>query len=112
MRRNIVFVTILALLTGCWVYLSPTSYRCRDIDALYKYRKQPPDGKRGMTKEEVRDAYKKSGSDLVLNDKEPDVFYFSSGACPIWRYRFENNRLVARGYLVMEAGIWSYVETN
>jgi len=65
-----------------------------------------------MTKDEVRDDYKISGSFLVLDDNESDVFYFSYGECPIWRYRFEKNRLVAFGYLVMEVGMWYYIETD
>jgi hypothetical protein len=112
MHRNIASVPILVLLAGCWVYLSPTTYRCTDVDALRKYWEQPPGGTPGMTKGEVRDTYKQSDSDLALNDKESDVFYFSFWKCPVWRYRFEKNRLVARGYLVEEGGFWNYVETD
>jgi hypothetical protein len=112
MRLNIVAVLILLLLTGCWVYLFPTSYHCIDVDTLRKYWRHPPGGTIGMTKGEVRDAYRQSGSNLTLNDEEPDVFYFSFGKCPVWRYRFDKDRLVARGYLVEEGGFWSYVETD
>ena len=112
MRRHILLILVFTLLPGCWVYLSPTTYRCSDIDALYKYRRLPPGGHPGMTKEELRASYGKSGSDLTLNDDESNAIYFSAGECPIWRYRFENNHLIARGYLVMEGGVWGYVDTD
>ena len=110
MRRHTILVPICVSLAGCWVYLSPTTYRCSDIAALYEYRKYPPGGWLAKTKDEVLSAYKRFGSDLVLNDKDPNVWYFSYGQCPIWRYRFEKDHLVARGYLVMEMGTWNYID--
>lgn len=49
---------------------------------------------------------------LVLDDKEPDVVYFWAGTCPVFRYRFKNNHLIAVGTVRAEAGVWHYGETD
>jgi len=110
--RIFILITFASVLSGCFVLISPNTCRCRDMDALYKYRQLPPGGKVGMTREEVREDYRKSGSVLILNDEKPDVFYFLHGKCPIWKYVFKNNRLASRGYLVMEMGFWDYIEAG
>ena len=98
-------------MNGCYVYLSPTTYRCMDIDALRHYHERYI-GNPGMAYEQFRRAYEHSQISLTYDDTEEAVVYLKHGACPIWRYRFDKGRLVARGYLVQEMGFWGYVETN
>ncbi|MBW1902559.1 MAG: hypothetical protein JRJ20_13130, partial [Deltaproteobacteria bacterium] len=110
MRIILMLIASLAL-SGCWVYLSPTTYRCfDDLDALYEYREKSPGGTPGATKEQVRQEYLKSGSPLIMKDDNTETIYFLYDQCPIWRYRFKNDHLIAKGYLVQEMGTWSYVE--
>lgn len=98
-------------MNGCYVYLSPTTYRCKDIDTMYDYSQQYI-GNPGMVYEQFRQAYEHSQMSLTYDDSEESVVYLKYGDCPIWRYRFDKGRLVARGYLEQGMGIWGYVETN
>ncbi|WP_300668994.1 hypothetical protein [Desulfoluna sp.] len=65
-----------------------------------------------MTKEDVIQDFTRSESDLSLTDEDPQTLYFLYGKCPIWKYTFKDNQLVAVGYLVMELGVWSYIDAD
>jgi hypothetical protein len=78
----------------------------------------------GMTHQEVRDVYNALRDDpsdtelarflqkLRLDDTQPDFLYFWVGECPLLRYRFNNNLLVAVGAVQMELGVWHYSNWN
>ena len=65
-----------------------------------------------MTSEQFRQAYEQSKLSLSYDNSEESLVYLKHNSCSIWRYRFDKERLVARGYLVQEMGFWSYSETN
>ena len=125
MRRQTLLASGFLLLTGC-INLSPTTYHCAGNPEFAERfmvlleQDELPGVEPGMTREQVREVYQELRQDpggsrltlflqnLVLDDTEPDLLYFKAGACPVMRYRFKNNHLVAIGALRMEAGIWHY----